>query len=231
MEPVEGMLIKVTKNGPYLVSGSVPLSRETIIADEDGESAEWVVDERLDDRERCGLCRCGQSGRKPFCDGSHMDVAFDGTEIASRVPYAERAAAIPGPTLTLYDVPELCAEARFCHRAGGAWHLVESAEADVVETVIEECGNCPSGRYTVADTATGQPIEPVLSPSIAFVADPEKSRSGPIWVRGGILIESADGEAYEVRNRVTLCRCGKSSNKPFCDGTHIECGFSEESGH
>jgi CDGSH-type Zn-finger protein len=39
-------------------------------------------------------------------------------------------------------------------------------------------------------------------------------------VRGGITIESADGVPYEVRNRVTLCRCGRSDNKPFCDASH-----------
>lgn len=231
MEPADGMLIKVSKNGPYLVSGSVPLSRQTIVADEDGESAEWELESTLDDRERCGLCRCGQSGRKPFCDGSHMDANFDGTETASRVPYAERAVAIPGPTLTLFDVPELCSEARFCHRAGAAWNLVKSPAEEAAATVVEECAKCPSGRYTVADAETGEVTEPVLPPSIAFVSDPQKSRSGPIWVRGGIQIESADGERYEVRNRMTLCRCGKSSNKPFCDGTHIECGFRDEAGH
>ena len=231
MEPADGMLVRITKNGPYLVSGSVPLLRQTIVADEEGESVVWRVDTQLEERERCGLCRCGQSDRKPFCDGSHLDAVFDGTEIASRVPYDERRIPQPGPTVTLYDVPELCAEARFCHRAGGAWHLVEAADENAAALVVEECANCPSGRYTVADTATGEPIEPVFEPSITFVSDPEKSRSGPIWVRGGIRIESADGESYEVRNRVTLCRCGKSSNKPFCDGTHIECGFSEESGH
>ncbi|HET8688843.1 MAG TPA: CDGSH iron-sulfur domain-containing protein [Methanosarcina sp.] len=41
-------------------------------------------------------------------------------------------------------------------------------------------------------------------------------------MRGGIPIESADGKQYEIRNRVTLCRCGKSRNKPFCDGSHVE---------
>ena len=51
--------------------------------------------------------------------------------------------------------------------------------------------------------------------------------SGPIWVRGGITVESADGREYEVRNRVTLCRCGQSSNKPFCDGSHVECSFHD----
>ncbi|UCF09264.1 MAG: CDGSH iron-sulfur domain-containing protein, partial [Thermoplasmata archaeon] len=45
---------------------------------------------------------------------------------------------------------------------------------------------------------------------------------GPIWVRGRIPIESADGHIYEIRNRVTLCRCGWSSNKPFCDSSHLD---------
>ena len=47
-------------------------------------------------------------------------------------------------------------------------------------------------------------------------------------VRGGIQIESADGFKYEVRNRVTLCRCGKSQNKPFCDGTHAQIKFRDD---
>ena len=38
---------------------------------------------------------------------------------------------------------------------------------------------------------------------------------------GRIPIQSADGTEYEVRNRATLCRCGRSHNKPFCDGTHL----------
>jgi CDGSH-type Zn-finger protein len=41
-------------------------------------------------------------------------------------------------------------------------------------------------------------------------------------VRGGIPIESANGKTYAVRNRVTLCRCGQSANKPLCDGSHSD---------
>jgi CDGSH-type Zn-finger protein len=52
------------------------------------------------------------------------------------------------------------------------------------------------------------------------MALPNGEFNGPIWVRGGIPIESAKDEIYEIRNRVTLCGCGRSSNKPFCDGTH-----------
>jgi hypothetical protein len=43
-------------------------------------------------------------------------------------------------------------------------------------------------------------------------------QSGPLWVRGGIAPIGSDGQAYEIRHRITLCRCGKSENKPFCNG-------------
>ena len=227
MKPADGMKIRISKNGPYLVTGGVPLSKQTIVADENGESVVWREEATLDDRESCGLCRCGKSGRKPFCDGSHNDVNFDGTETASRLPYAEREIAIKGPTLVLHDASDLCLEARFCHRAGGAWNLVLEPSAEAAATVIEEIAKCPSGRYVVEEKATEQIIEPQLEPSIAFVQDPQMNVSGPIWVRGGIEIESSDGWTYEVRNRVSLCRCGESKNKPFCDGSHLECGFHD----
>jgi hypothetical protein len=95
------------------------------------------------------------------------------------------------------------------------------------QKVAEECELCPSGRYTAVDKATGLAHEPDLEPSIAFVQDPAMGVSGPIWARGGIPIQSSDGREYEVRNRVTLCRCGHSANKPFCDGSHIAGGFHD----
>ena len=49
---------------------------------------------------------------------------------------------------------------------------------------------------------------------------------GPV-VRGGIPITAADGFQYELRNRVALCRCGASQNKPFCDGTHAQIKFRD----
>jgi CDGSH-type Zn-finger protein len=64
-------------------------------------------------------------------------------------------------------------------------------------------------------------MEPDFEPSMWVVKDTQAGKMGPLWVRGGIPIESADNQTYEVRNRVTLCRCGKSLNKPFCDGSHL----------
>ena len=68
----------------------------------------------------------------------------------------------------------------------------------------------------------GKDIEPGFEPSLIMVIDPVFSVDGPIWVRGGIRLEVADESVYEISNRVVLCRCGKSNNKPFCDGKHVD---------
>jgi CDGSH-type Zn-finger protein len=51
--------------------------------------------------------------------------------------------------------------------------------------------------------------------------------SSAIRLTGGIAVISASGREYEVRERVALCRCWVSSNKPFCDGSHYEVGFND----
>jgi hypothetical protein len=79
---------------------------------------------------------------------------------------------------------------------------------------------CPSGRIARGNHRR-RARRAGFEPSIAVIRD------GPLWVRGGIPVESADGTTYEIRNRVTLCRCGRSSNKPFCDGTHKVVGFRD----
>ena len=77
--------------------------------------------------------------------------------------------------------------------------------------------------------ATGEAVEQKYEPSIGLIEDTAKRCAGPLWMRGGVRVVGADGFNYEVRNRMTLCRCGASKNKPFCDGTHVSIGFSDES--
>jgi CDGSH-type Zn-finger protein len=48
---------------------------------------------------------------------------------------------------------------------------------------------------------------------------------GPYRVEGDVPLEGPDGTLYEPKPAYSLCRCGKSSNKPYCDATHKECGF------
>jgi CDGSH-type Zn-finger protein len=213
--------IKVAKNGPYIISGGIPLEESIIIRDEDGIAYKWYSGKKYPIRGKYDLCRCGQSKNQPFCDGTHLRIQFDGTETADNDPYLNQAKKINGPGLELTDKPGLCVHAGFCDRAGGIWKLVKkSRDPEKKRIAIEEAIDCPSGRLVVWNK-TGNEIEAKFEPSIQLVEDPQEGVHGPIWVRGHIPIESADGIIYEIRNRVTLCRCGKSDNKPFCDGRHL----------
>ncbi len=220
--------LKITKDGPIIVTGGLPLYREAIVPDGEGNPLEWKRVEEIEAGDSYALCRCGASKNPPFCDGSHVSAGFDGTETARRIPYQAMAEAYPGPAIDLTDAMELCAAARFCHRAGGTWALVEGSDDPEKKLIaIEEAGNCPSGRLVAWDKETGQPIEPDFEPSVSVTEDPLSGVSGPLWVRGGVTIESADGFVYETRNRVTLCRCGRSASKPFCNGSHVRASFDD----
>jgi CDGSH-type Zn-finger protein len=213
--------IEVLKNGPYLVSGDLPLSEQWIVTNEEGDSLDYREGKKYPAQAQYALCRCGQSGNKPFCDGTHKKVAFDGTETASREHYLKQAETIEGPTVRLTDAESLCAFARFCDPKGRIWNLVEKTDDPEARKIVEyEAGHCPAGRLVAWDKNTGKAIEPKFAPSLGLIEDTEKQVSGPIWARGGIPVVAADGKTYEVRNRMTLCRCGRSSNKPFCDGSH-----------
>lgn len=212
--------IVVTKNGPYLVSGGPPLSEQWIVTNADGDSLEYREGKKHPVQPQYALCRCGQSANKPFCDGTHVKVHFDGTETASHEPYLQQAETIDGPAMRLTDQENLCAFARFCDPKGRIWNLVKQDSPEAREIVKHEAGHCPAGRLVIWDKATGRAIEPEFEPSLGLIEDTEKKVSGPIWVRGGVPVVSAEGTTYEIRNRLTLCRCGLSANKPFCDGSH-----------
>ena len=49
--------------------------------------------------------------------------------------------------------------------------------------------------------------------------------NGPYRVEGGVPLEGPEGEAYDLKPAYSLCRCGKSNNKPYCDRSHQEWGF------
>jgi CDGSH-type Zn-finger protein len=213
--------IKVTKGGPYIVTGGIPLSRMVIETDSYGDPCIWQEVERYPQQESYALCRCGKSLKKPYCDGAHSIQRFNGTETARSELYLENVKEYLGPELKLTDKRELCVGAAFCVRNAGIWNLiVHSDRPRFKEIAIEEAANCPSGRLVVWDKQ-GNPIEPNYEPSIV-VTEHEDGLSGPLWIRGEVEIECVDGIKYEKRNRVTLCRCGKSLNKPFCDASHFD---------
>lgn len=221
MDATHTARIKVVKGGPYLVTGGIPVSIQTIICDEEGIPIKWKEGKKYPPMETAALCRCGQSRNKPYCDGTHAKIGFDGTETAGREEYLEHPDRTEGPKLILSDVEKLCAVALFCHRAGDAWHLTEELGDPKKKAIaMQEVRDCPSGRLTAEERRTRKRVEPAFELSIGLVIGPQKDIDGPLWVRGGIPVESAEGSEYRCRNRVTLCRCGKSANKPFCNGEH-----------
>jgi hypothetical protein len=97
-----------------------------------------------------------------------------------------------------------------------------SDDTQVRSLVIAMVERCPSGALTYSITASEADIEPDLPQQIAVTTEITSGGpiSGPLWVTGEILVERSDGLLLETRNRVTLCSCGISRNKPLCDGTH-----------
>src|ERR1035441_7290334 len=110
--------IQVTKDGPFLVKGGLPLSEQSIVTNAEGESLDYAEGKKYPTQPQYALCRCGQSDNKPFCDGTHAKVHFEGTETASRQPYLERGKSFKGQTMVLTDAESLCASARFCDPKG-----------------------------------------------------------------------------------------------------------------
>lgn len=231
---VEGRYsIKITAAGPYMVFGGPEIRTQTIELNAKGAPWSFLVGQ-VDyaggrEGQPVALCRCGQSKNAPYCDASHQKAAWDPTLAALPDDEPLRdAEQYEGPTLTLTDAEKLCAFARFCDAKGRTWNQNEQSDDPIERNLaIRTSGNCPSGRLKVWDNETGEPIEPTYPASIGLIEDPAIATSGPIWVRGGIPIVAPDGRTYTVRNRVTLCRCGNSANKPFCDGTHASSHYRD----
>ncbi len=220
--------IKVTKDGPFLVYGAPKISEKTIVVDDNKISVSYSEGEIYTiDNEPVALCRCGCSANAPFCDGAHKKINFDGTETATFDLILNGAEKIEGPNYTLMDNIDYCAFARFCDAGGQIWNLITVGNPETDKLAIREAFDCPAGRLIILDK-DGNQIEPEMEKAVSPLEDSGLRISGPLWVQGGIRVESASGRSYEVRNKQTLCRCGKSDNKPFCNGAHASIKFKAQ---
>lgn len=221
--------ITVEERGPYLVYGQPPLAQQFIMPDADGDS--WYFQEGAHfstEDEPTALCRCGQSHNKPYCDGTHVHAQWNSKLTAGSAPLLENTELTEGETLSMTDNPKYCVFARFCDAKGQAWNLVEQSEnAEARELAIREASMCPSGRLMAWNKESGAPYEFHFEPSLGLIEDIAIGASSGLWVRGGIPVSRESGETYEIRNRVVLCRCGQSHNKPYCDGTHASVRFED----
>ena len=159
------------------------------------------------------LCRCGRSRTKPFCDGTHSRTGFSDEKITDgewdkRVYYA-------GTRITIHDNRGICSHAGYCTDGlPSVWRMQEEPWIDPdgaeVEAIIETIRRCPSGAlsYTLADV---EHRDQTRAPRIFLAKD------GPYQVEGGVAIEGVEQGEGASTEHYTLCRCGQSKNKPFCD--------------
>ena len=204
--------IVVADNGPYLVTNAAAVRSH--------------LGEPLPVPPQVALCRCGQSGDKPFCDGSHARAGFSGAKDPKRVP--DERDTYPGVQVTVFDNRGICQHSGFCtdrvptvFRTDAEPFVAPSGGR--MDEIVRAVRDCPSGALSVAfDGTEARDLAEwhnVRQPAV------EVSLDGPYRVTGGIpLADSAGAEvpraAGSSREHYALCRCGHSQNKPFCSGMH-----------
>ena len=178
----------------------------------------------IDIKETMALCRCGRSAKKPFCDGTHSKIGFSSSNSGGRTD--GKRENYQGKKITIHDNRSICAHAGHCTDGlASVFRMKEEPwihpDAASVDEIIATVRSCPSGAlsYSVDDVEhRDQDGEPTV-----FVA-----LNGPYVVTGGPALldtDLADGASAE---HLTLCRCGDSKNKPFCDGTHWDKSFTDD---
>ena len=169
------------------------------------------------------LCRCGGSATKPFCDGTHRKNGFSGARQAQTG--AAKRDVYRGKKITIYDDRAICAHSARCtdnlasvfKYGSEPWIDPDGAS---VEAIIDAVRKCPSGALSYAvNDVEAQPQQ--RAPGINVTKD------GPYAVVGAIPLAGQGSDAIAATECYTLCRCGGSKNKPFCDGTHWSIGFSD----
>jgi CDGSH-type Zn-finger protein len=180
--------------------------------------------ETIDSAESLFLCRCGASKNKPYCDGSHGPAKFSGERVRKR---EEPVSEFAGKEITVVDDFSLCAHAGECVNGAPetfftkeAGRRVSHPDATPADQVIATIRRCPSGSllYKLA----GKRVDDFFTET-----DVRAEKDGPYHVHRAKLVGDA---RPATEDHYTLCRCGASLNKPFCDGTHAKVGFSDGSG-
>ncbi len=201
--------ITPTPNGPYLAKDLESLSNRN---------------GPIETQPTMALCRCGGSENKPFCDGTHAKIGFSSAKQEGRID--DERENYEGEGITIHDNRGICAHAGRCtdglpsifRLKQEPWIDASGASRDEAIATVRKC---PSGAlsYTLAGVEhRDREGEPAV-----FV-----SRNGPYVVMGAPnLLDTTRGEGASAEH-FTLCRCGGSKNKPFCDGTHWHNEFTDD---
>ncbi len=170
------------------------------------------------------LCRCGGSNNKPFCDGTHGKNGFVDKKVTDGK--LDKRVNFVGKKITIHDNRGICAHNGNCTDNLASVFKLDTEpwidpDAAELEKIIDTIKKCPSGAlsYTVENLEhRDQDREPMIT----------ITKNGPYAITGGIgLLDQPRGEEASTEH-YTLCRCGGSENKPFCDGTHWSRKFKDE---
>ena len=178
--------------------------------------------ETIDTAESIYLCRCGHSQNKPYCDGAHAAAGFSDRRLRAAAPPVE----FVGREITVIDDFSVCAHAGRCVDRGPATFFVKGPggraslpDATPADQIIAAIRHCPSGSLLYK--LHGRRVDGYSTETAVQV-----EKDGPLHVRRAQLA----GEAQPLTSdHYTLCRCGASQNKPFCDGMHANVKFHDGS--
>ena len=138
----------------------------------------------------------------------------------------------PGEEITVIWKPDVCIHSTKCWKSSLAIFNPKrrpwiDVSAGTTEEIIEIVDNCPSGAlfYERNNKMSEQKAQP--APSQQSQTTVQVSKGGPYLVKGKFVFVGTDGKEEIKEGSITLCRCGGSNNKPFCDGTHRKIGFDQ----
>lgn len=132
--------------------------------------------------------------------------------------------------VTIIWKPNVCIHSTMCWKgAAGLPQVFNPAEKPWIKPegastsrIIEQIKKCPSGALSYVMNNELENVAETNAESIV-----EAAPNGPLLVYGNITVKDRAGNKTQ-RNKVTaFCRCGASSNKPYCDGTHVKIGFKD----
>lgn len=131
--------------------------------------------------------------------------------------------------LTVIWKPEQCIHSRKCftglkevfNPAIRPWVNMDGA---TMERIMQQVEQCPSGALSYVlenkeETSNGTVTEHITV---------EVTPNGPLLVYGDLDIKQRDGSTAHKNKITAFCRCGQSASKPYCDGSHVRCGFKDE---
>ncbi len=179
------------------------------------------------------LCRCGASKNKPFCDGTHSIIGFSSqNDESKRNTVKDRRKNYAGNKITIHDNRRICSHAKECVNNLPSVFRENSKpwidpNGSFAEEIIQTIRKCPSGALSYSIDGVEFRDQYDRKPMITV------SKNGPYIITGSIELMGENNTNQQFGEEVskehyTLCRCGASANKPFCDGTHNVIDFKDE---